>query len=136
MVDGALTAMGPQRSAEKEAYWRKVMERHKASELSARAFCAREGLSEASFHAWRRTLRARDGETRASRGAANPAAAIIPVTILEPSAACEPSAAREECPLLEVLTPAGITLRFPPTLAASQLRAYVDAITAQEALPC
>ena len=128
--------MGPRRSREKEAYWRQVMERHKASGLSARAFCAREGLSEASFHAWRRTLRTRDGETRASRGAANPAPAMIPVTILEPSPACEPSAAREENPLLEIVTPAGLTLRFPPTLAASQLRAYVGAITAQEGLSC
>src|SRR5690606_16733417 len=117
--------MGPQRSREKEAYWRQVMARHEASGLSARAFCAREGLSEASFHAWRRTLRARDSETRASRAAA----AMIPVTIIETSP-------REENPLLEVVTPAGLTLRFPPTLAPSQLRAYVDAITAQEALPC
>lgn len=118
--------MGPQRSREKEAYWRKVMERHKASELSARAFCAREGVSEASFHAWRRTLRARDGEIRAS----SPTSAMIPVTIIEASPA------REASPLLEVVTPAGLTLRFPPTLAPSQLAAYVGAITAQEGLSC
>jgi hypothetical protein len=37
-----------QRDAAKEAYWRGVLERCASSELSVRAFCKREQVSEAS----------------------------------------------------------------------------------------
>jgi hypothetical protein len=50
-----------QRDPAKEAYWRGVLERCAASELSVRAFCQREQVSEASFYTWRRTIAERDG---------------------------------------------------------------------------
>ena len=50
-----------QRRTSKERFWRKVIRQWGGSDLSARAFCAEQGLSEASFYAWRRTLGQRDG---------------------------------------------------------------------------
>jgi hypothetical protein len=38
------------------------LDEFRASGLSARAFCAREGLAEPSFYSWRRTLAERDSQ--------------------------------------------------------------------------
>jgi transposase-like protein len=51
---------GHPRDPRKERYWRQLLQRWQRSGLSIRAFCNRQGCSEASFHAWRRTLAQRD----------------------------------------------------------------------------
>lgn len=52
-----------QRDPKREEFWRGVLRRYADGGLSARAFCRREQLGEASFYAWRRTIRERDGAT-------------------------------------------------------------------------
>jgi len=47
-------------ASEKEQFWRRVLEEHVVSNLSVRAFCQRESLSEPSFYSWRRKLHSRD----------------------------------------------------------------------------
>ena len=49
--------MATTRSADRERYWREVIERQEVSGESIVGFCAGEGLSLASFHAWKRRLR-------------------------------------------------------------------------------
>ena len=49
------------RNAERETYWRGILERQAASGLTAAAFCRRESISQPSFYLWRRKLR-EDGE--------------------------------------------------------------------------
>lgn len=51
-----------QRDAAKERIWRRHIARWQRSGLSIRDYCAGEGLAEANFYAWRRTLAARDVE--------------------------------------------------------------------------
>jgi len=67
------------RSAAKEACWRERLQSQAGSEISVRAFCRREGLSEPSFYSWRRELGKRDRQraagaddrmTRAAAGSA------------------------------------------------------------------
>src|SRR6516165_2679304 len=53
----------------KERTWRQRVARWRHSGLTARDFCAREGLSEPSFYAWRRTLRERDQQCGRARQA-------------------------------------------------------------------
>jgi hypothetical protein len=43
-------------SADRQRYWRKAIERQQASGQSIVGFCAKGGLSLASFHAWKRRL--------------------------------------------------------------------------------
>jgi hypothetical protein len=45
-----------------ERKWRRILRRQRASELSIRAFCREQSLSEAGFHFWKRQLRERDGQ--------------------------------------------------------------------------
>jgi hypothetical protein len=50
------------RDREKERQWRKRLADHRASGLSVRAFCRRDGLREAQFYWWQRELARRDQE--------------------------------------------------------------------------
>jgi hypothetical protein len=52
------------RSVEKEAFWRLVLAEHAACDLSVRAFCPREAISEASFYFWKRELTTRDAQPK------------------------------------------------------------------------
>ena len=49
--------------SERAGEWRERLARWSASGLSVRAFCAQQGVAEASFYYWRRALRLRDTGT-------------------------------------------------------------------------
>ena len=62
--------MGEQRSrrnSEKEAFWREIVRRQRAGDLSVRAFCQKERLKETAFYHWRRELARRDQQRLANR---------------------------------------------------------------------
>ena len=59
---------GTVRSAEKEAYWRGHVESQASSRDSIRGYCRQHGLSEPSFHSWRRELHKRDAQRRLAAG--------------------------------------------------------------------
>ena len=63
----------PKRSAEKERYWRQVLQRQRKSGLSVRQFCLEQRLSEPSFHSWKRTIADRDRRGRPTTGDAQTA---------------------------------------------------------------
>lgn len=107
------------RSAEKESFWRLALEEFRASGLSVRAFCAREGLAEASFYAWRRTLPTRDADK--SRPHKLPPE-LIPVEVIESTGIDT---------VLELTTPGGYTLRFPPHVESERLAAVLAAIAGE-----
>lgn len=52
-----------QRDRSKERFWRRAVRQWRQSGQSIRAFCRERGLSEPSFHGWRRTLAERDRAT-------------------------------------------------------------------------
>lgn len=56
--------MGKARSAAKERYWRKLIQRQHDSGEGTAAFCQRVGVSVHQLWWWRRTLRERDSEMR------------------------------------------------------------------------
>lgn len=114
------------RSAEKESFWRLVLEEYQRSGLAVRAFCQREGLSEPSFYAWRREIRQRDGKPPAAGECEQQT--LIPVDLVE--LVTESLSPGEVAPrsALEVITPSGFTLRFPAEIEPQQLRALLAAI--------
>ena len=109
-------------SAEKESFWRLAMEEFRTSGLSVRAFCAREGLSEPSFYAWRRKLQQRDTQRPAASGPSE----LVPVKIIK-AVDCEASDLSASPPL-ELITPTGFSLRFPANLPPRELTAVLQAI--------
>jgi transposase len=64
------------RDAEKETFWREVVQRHAASGVSVRAFCREQQLIESAFYAWRRTIAERDGQVPS--GKSQPTTPSIP----------------------------------------------------------
>jgi len=56
-------AGGRNRNPGKERFWRRMVREWRRSGLCVRAFCARHGLSEPSFYAWRRIVAERDQES-------------------------------------------------------------------------
>jgi len=51
-----------ERDPKRERFWRALLSRRQRSGLSARGFCRRERLSEASYYYWRREVARRDRE--------------------------------------------------------------------------
>jgi hypothetical protein len=91
--------MAKTRNADRQRYWREVIERQRASGQSIVGFCSKERLAPASFHAWKRRLR------RSPRQAGQAAAkqALVPVQIVS-----DPTA---DVGRLEVHWPGGVVLR-------------------------
>ena len=58
-----------QRDKSKERFWRRAVRQWRRSGQSIRAFCRERGLSEPSFHGWRRTLAERDQAATKARQA-------------------------------------------------------------------
>ena len=89
--------MAKARSADRQRYWREVIERQRASGHSIIGFCSKEGLAPASFHAWKRRLGRPQGRTTATQ-------ALVPVQIVN-----DPTDGVRH---LEVQWPGGVVLRI------------------------
>jgi hypothetical protein len=114
------------RSTEKERFWRDVFRHQPRSGLSIRGFCRREGLSEPSYHAWKRTLaeraasaRQRSGgsiqrvRVRRAAGHGKPTTTFVPLSI---GPASGPSAMP-----VEIFLPSGVRIGVSPAADARLL---------------
>jgi hypothetical protein len=117
--------MAKTRSADRERHWRGVIEHQEASGQSIVGFCAKEGLSPASFHAWKRRLR----RPRCEAGQ-KVAQALLPVQVVD----AVPSGTGK----LEVRWPDGMVLQAQgceaQTVAA--VVAAISAVPARRAREC
>lgn len=123
-----------ERSAERERFWRSMVDQQRQAGQTVRAFCREKDLSEPSFYAWRRALKRRAAEASADatrgtrragvgrvRGAARGVGTtakesrsrLIPVEVVagRRNAEGEPDGRQAKEPL-EIITPGGFTLRF------------------------
>ena len=110
-------AQGRTRDERKEQQWRRWLGEWQASGLSVRAFCARHGLTEPTFYAWRRVLAQRTAAQRA----------FVPVQIVadQPTTPASP---------LEVVLGDGRRVRVAPGFDAVTLRALLTVL--EEGRPC
>jgi len=113
------------RSAEKEEFWRLVVDEQRRCGLSIRRFCQQKAISEPSFYAWRKELQRRDAG-RAVDTDSN--GRLIPVDVVIPT--CEnatPSGHDVNTPL-EICTPRGFTLRFDHDTTPETILRLLDVI--------
>lgn len=108
-------AKGKPRDRRKEQQWRQWIREWRASGVTARAFCERRGLAEASFYSWRRVLDQRTAQ-----------AAFVPVRIV----ADEPAVPSGGC---DVVLAGGRTVRVAPGFDAATLRRLLAVL---EGKPC
>jgi hypothetical protein len=106
------------RSGEREAWWRERIERQAASGLSVRRFCEAQGLGEASFYAWRRTLRARQAEAKVTPE-------FVPLMVAAPLTSSS----------LVVELRGGRKLHLPQTLPTAHVVALLHGLEAGEVSP-
>ena len=92
--------MAKARSADRQRYWREVIERQRASGQSIVGFCSKEALCPASFHAWKRRL----GRPKRETGWRSAKQALVPVQII--------SGPTDDAGRLEVQWPGGVVLRI------------------------
>jgi hypothetical protein len=112
--------MAKARSADRQRYWQELIQRQQASGQSIVGFCSKEGLSPASFHAWKRRLRRpqRKGGRRPAKQA------LVPVQIV--------GGPPDDTGKLEVQWPGGIMLRVHGC-DAEMVGAVVSALSATSA---
>jgi hypothetical protein len=87
------------RIADRQRHWQDLIERQQASGQSIVGFCTKEGLSPASFHAWKRRLQ----QPRRKTGRESANQALVPVQIVGDQKA--------DAGGLEVQWPDGVVLR-------------------------
>jgi transposase-like protein len=130
---------GRARDRGKERCWRQVLRQWRRSGQGVRQYCAAHGLSEASFYAWRRTVRERDQQAKRCLKPGPPQAnderngmagrpfpgrgpTFVPVTVAMPA------------PSLELVLGAGRVLRVPAGFDAATLRQLLAVL--EETPPC
>jgi transposase-like protein len=121
-----------QRDPHKEAFWRRHVEAWRRGGGSIRAYCREAGVSEQSFHAWRRTL-AQRAATTTSQAAAQPKSSVfVPVRLVaEPAIPRLP--ASDAFDGVEVVLRGGRRVRVTAGFAVATLRQVVAVL---EGLPC
>jgi len=118
---------GARRSVEKEAFWRRVLDRQRRSGLSVRGFCLREGVSVASFYSWRRKIFERDAQ-RGEAANSRPQG-LVPVEVISGEAISPSRPMTGASNTLEIITPEGLTLRFDARTRPETVAVLVDVIT-------
>jgi hypothetical protein len=111
--------MAMTRNVDRRRNWQEAIERQQASGQSIAGFCAKEGLSQASFHAWKRRFR-RQLATR--QKAANES--LVPVQIVSDPACGVGN--------MEVQWPDGVVLRVQGC-EAQTVGAAITALVARPA---
>jgi transposase-like protein len=107
---------------DRRAFWQLAIDEQKSSGLSVRAFCLREGLSEASFYSWRRRLS--EGESAAGRESS---VAFFEVMRPVPAPMRPADVARRVA--LEVLLPGGLVVRVSEGFDGPTLRQVVETLS-------
>jgi hypothetical protein len=117
---------GARRSMEKEAFWRGVLRRQQASGFSVRGFCQGEGVSVASFYAWRRKIVERDSQR--GEAANDRQQNLVPVEVISDEVISPSRPVTMASNMLEIVTPEGLTLRFDDRTRPETIAALVDII--------
>jgi transposase len=99
--------------------WQQRLDRFRRSGLSVADFCDREGVSTASFYAWRRRLQTAAPPSHASADAPR----LVPVRVAGPAAGGH----------VELLLPSGCVLRLSPGCDLAWLRQLLPLLGAA---PC
>ena len=102
-------------SAEKELYWREILNRQADSGLSIRKFCTKEAVSEPSFYAWRKKLKTREtGGTRLRMEQPDNGRLFVPLKLLDASAT------------LEIIHPLGYRVQVTGDVNPAALRQVIE----------
>ena len=118
-----------------EAVWRERLERFRPGELTVGEFCQREGVSPASFHAWKRRLKL-VGDRSAAAERRGPVVSVGEVSPLFVPVSLKAAAAASE---VRIVLPGGAVVHLPADADERLLRCCIRAAAEPErgeAQPC
>ena len=116
--------MARSKSAEKEEFWRLVLEEHDRSGMTVKDFCVQQGVSIPSFYAWRRKIQLADADEDSQQ--------LVPVTIVDSSK----SSGHGEFGTIEIVTPTGYTLRIDHRIESADISRLLQAIVSSGTIGC
>lgn len=118
------------RDLSRERFWRGVLKRFRGSGLSVRAFCRREGVSEPSFYAWRRTIARRDRPSARPSSRSQRAIGFLPVRLTNAAPMREAAASLTEsaAATITIELTDGMVLRLPESTSVQRLAELVYAL--------
>jgi transposase len=113
--------MAGRKSVEKASRWREILGRQADSGVSIRRFCAREGVSEPSFYAWRKRLRepvknGRQPAVASRRQQSDDGPLFVPVKVLD------------NAPALEIIHPLGYRIQLTGEVDPVALRHVIQTL--------
>jgi transposase-like protein len=113
--------MAGKKNTEKELGWRRLLDRQAGSGLSIREYCAKEGISQPSFYAWRKRFRDRDsvgrrGSKPSSSEKANVSSEFIPLRL------------RDSASALVLIHPLGYQVRVTGEVNLTALRQVLEVL--------
>jgi transposase len=109
-----MSQRGRERDVNKEQFWRDAIRRWRRSGQTIRGFCRKQGLSEASFHAWRRTIAQRDEQVPCATPVEREPV-FVPLRLI-------PTVLASNAVPLELVLGSGRIVRVPPGFDAGTLR--------------
>lgn len=125
---------GPRRDRGREQFWRGMVQRHRTSGKSVRAFCEEQGLSEPSFYGWRSELARRDLQAARTKIAGRRASsALLPVQIVGAASLAASGETSLAAACIEIVLRDNLRLRIGPAFQAEALARLLDVL---EARPC
>ena len=102
---------------DQKQFWQMVLETFKSSGLSVRRFCKQEGLSEASFYAWRKKLSKSQKSSTWNEQALPEPGSFIQVPVVQSESSC-----------LELVLASGHILRIPSDIQRAFLSDVLSAV--------
>jgi len=103
--------------SDQRQFWQMVLDTFRTSGLSVRRFCKQEGLSEASFYAWRKKLSTSQKSSPCNEQ-----------TLPEPGAFIQVPVAQSESSCLELVLASGHVLRIPSDIQRAFLSDVLSAV--------
>jgi hypothetical protein len=123
---------GKRRDPAREKFWRRTIRRQQQSGLTIRAFCRREGLKDWTLRWWRQELARRDRQpTTDARHDAEGQPPEAPPVFLPVRVVDQEAVPPQPPPPIEILLPAGPTLRVPGGFDPLTLRAILTLLEGQ-----
>jgi len=116
-----------ERRSEKLAFWRLALETWRAGGKTVREFCRDEGLSEASFYAWRKRLADVDGKASGSRSS-SPACPEPPAATAGEPFISLGMLSTSPCEAMEVVLDDRPTIRIRPGFDRDTFRRVVSVL--------
>lgn len=101
-------------SIERREFWRRLLRKHRTSGLSIRSFCEASGVSEPSFHYWRRQLRGAGSDSVPDPQASRRDRQLLPFVPVR----IQPTLASA---MIELVHRSGHVMRIPPAFDVESL---------------